>query len=57
MSEVSLNTGIDPTLTESTQEAARRILDEDPGLELRKNRGLDFETKRLFDKAGGEQLQ
>ncbi len=55
--ELKIASMSDMDILESTQEAARRILDEDPGLELRKNRGLDFETKRLFDKAGGEQLQ
>ncbi len=44
-------------IVESTQDAARKILSSDPLLEEKEHRGLMFETKRLFEKVGGEQLQ
>ncbi len=39
------------TLKEA-EEAARRILKEDPSLSLRQNRALRFETERLFASVG-----
>lgn len=39
-----------------TQDAARDILGQDPSLTAPEHRGLSFEIKRLFEKAGGEQL-
>ena len=46
------------TSLEDTQLAARIILDNDPDLSSKENRGLNFETKRLFSKVGStEQLQ
>lgn len=46
------------TSLEDTQTAARMILEKDPDLSLKENRGLDFETKRLFLKTGADgQLQ
>ncbi len=48
----------DMTSLEDTQNAARAILNDDPLLEKKEHRGLDFETKRLFAKVGStEQLQ
>ncbi len=47
----------DMAVLERTQDAARKILGQDPGLSLRCHRGLMFEISRLFDKAGGESLQ
>lgn len=46
------------TSLEDTQLAARMILADDPELSSKENRGLNFETKRLFFKVGStEQLQ
>lgn len=46
------------TILEQTQEAARIILENDPELSQKEHRGLNFEIKRLFHKAGNtEQLQ
>ena len=46
----------DMDMIEETDRAAREILESDPGLSLPQHRGLSFEISRLFQKAGGEQL-
>ncbi len=47
----------DMEMLDRTQAAAERILRDDPMLMKKEHRGLQFETQRLFAKAGGEQLQ
>lgn len=47
----------DMQMLDETRSAAERILSVDPGLSEKEHRGLLFETKRLFARAGGEQLQ
>ncbi len=44
-------------ILEQTQDAAKKILKDDPELALPGHGGLRFETERLFEKTGGEQLQ
>ncbi len=44
-------------ILEQTQDAAKKILSSDPDLTQPGHGGLKFETERLFEKAGGEQLQ
>lgn len=44
-------------IIDATQTAARKILETDPDLTAKEHRGLHFETQRLFQKSGGEQLQ
>ena len=44
-------------ILDQTQSAAVEILRDDPMLEKKEHRGLNFETKRLFSKTGSGQLQ
>ena len=47
----------DMELMASTQHYAVKILKDDPHLTAREHRGLLFEIRRLYNKAGGKQLQ